>query len=123
MSAAPAKGSKAHKLSPLRAGPRSTINEEDKRSTMSKTVIQMRDKLNNSQLGKHNDREISIDGMSISVQQPKPRAFSNLRTLNSYGNNKIETSSLYIKKNHTPGILSPNPHRRHLLDELSWEDR
>lgn len=55
---------KSNRLSPLRAGPASQFNEEDKRSQMSQTVMQIRDKANRSQFG---DGEISIDGVSISA--------------------------------------------------------
>jgi hypothetical protein len=51
---------------------------------MSRTVLQIRDKGNKSQFG---DREISIDGVSISASKPKhQRALSNVRTINNgYG--------------------------------------
>lgn len=93
---------------------------------MSKTVLKVREKFNYSQAREEAD-EISIDGFSISAQRPKPRALSNLRTMNGYGDGpkKLDLSSIYIKKNssNTPGgLMSPAP-KKGILDELPWEER
>ncbi len=115
-----------NKLSPLRAGGANSImTEDDKRSQMSKTVLQVRDKFSYSQARKDALDTISVDGYSINAEKPKPRAFSNLKSINGYGqtpNRAIDVNSLYIKKNVTPSMFSPAPRRR-ILDELSWEDR
>lgn len=116
-------GKKSNKLSPLRSGG-SVFNEDDRRSNMSKTVLKVRERFNYSQAREEAD-EISVDGFSISAQRPKPRALSNLKTINGYGDasKKLDLSSIYIKKNNTPGgLMSPVP-KKNMLDELPWEDR
>ena len=88
---------------------------------MSRTVLKLRDKYNNSRFGANGfGDEISVDGISISAQKYKPRALSNLKTINGYGGSRDSDSSIYIKKNYTPGMMSP---KRTVLDELNWEDR
>ena len=92
---------------------------------MSKTVLKVRERFNYSQAREEAD-EISIDGFSISAQRPKPRALSNLKTINGYGGDaskKLDLNSIYIKKNNTPGgLMSPVP-KKNMLDERPWEDR
>lgn len=117
-------GKKSTKLSPLRAGPASVFTEDDRRSSMSKTVLKGREKFGYSQARDDID-DISVDGFHISAQRPKPRALSNLRTINGYGDSaskKLDLSQIYIKKNNTPGYSSPSP-KKGILDDLPWEDR
>jgi len=92
---------------------------------MSKTVLKVREKFNYSAMGADRD-DISIDGFQINAQKPKPRALSNLRTINGYGldavGRQVDLNSLYSKKNNTQGMMSPAP-RRKILDDLSWEEK
>ena len=111
---------KGNKLSPLRAGPGSHITEDDRRSQMSKTVLQVRDKFSYSQAGDALN-DISVDGISINAQKIKPRALSNLRTISGYRSG-FNGGMRIPSQNMTPGIMSPAP-RRNILDELTWEDR
>ena len=100
--------------------------DDDRRQGMSRTVLKGRDRLNHSQLddirGRGGDKEISVDGVSVSGYMAKPRANSNLRTYdNGKYAQKIELSSIFKPKRTVNGLMTPAP-KKGILDELPWED-